>query len=130
MDFALQKTVMSNRNDLLRIRFRLRKSFGSGSALRFRFRSRIQTIIKHICQKTKNCTKSCLLIVSEPAYLPECLPLIFDFFGFFITFNVASGSKSGSGNGSGTGIVIPEKKHYLIQIFSKGMEIFANLRGL
>jgi len=45
-------------------------------------------------------TKSCLFIVRSNIFSPECLPLLLDFFSFFIPFCVGSGSKSGSGTGT------------------------------
>ncbi len=49
MDSALQKTVLWNRNDLLRFRFRLWKSFGSGSGSGYPKTKKLHKILPFQC---------------------------------------------------------------------------------
>jgi hypothetical protein len=52
---------------------------GSGSGYNSASRQKVSTFV----QKRKYFTISCLLVVSKAAYLPESLPLIFDFSTFY-----------------------------------------------
>ncbi len=101
-------SVVWNRYDLLRFLFQLLKSLDSGSGSRSGCRQYLS-----VFQQTWNCTKNTFPMSGlKKHYIPEIWTLIFDFFFFFISFYVESGSKSGSGGGtrpktaSGNGTVV------------------------